>query len=107
MKKAFDLVNNTGKLKSNYFYASRRSIIVPSLCDCKTVEELFSSFTLPGQISLKSLLKRIGLEDDNLQKLLRKYNLEDVEKKYEQNIIMYEEKFKSFFNEILPPANLY
>ena len=44
MKQAFDIVNKNPKIKSSYFYASRRSIIVPSLCKINKTDEVADNF---------------------------------------------------------------
>lgn len=101
IKKAFDIVNEDLNIKSYYFYASRRSITVPSFYNCKDIYEIFSKLTLPGEITLKSLIKRIGLEDYNLEEYIKKYNLK-IDEKYPLKVIRSSKTFNEFFADILP-----
>jgi len=75
MKKAFDIVNDNKNIKSSYFYASRRSIIVPSLWKLNKADEILDVIAFNKNISIKSFLKKVGL--DNYKKVeyfLIKYN---------------------------------
>lgn len=62
LKRAFDEINDT-KICSYYLYASRRSIIVPSLANISKFNDIFELVSLPRKISIKSLLKKVGFED--------------------------------------------
>ena len=97
MKKAFDIINTT-EIKSYYFYASRRSVIVPSLCFCKNVEDIFDKIAFKKRITIKSFMKKVGLDGYDYDVTLNKYHLkEDVE--YGLDEI---KKNDSFLNEIFP-----
>ena len=75
LKKAFDIINNQKDINSRYFYASRRATIVPSLKDCNDLDDILNSIHWPKIITLNELLKKVGLDDINIDKYLIKYNL--------------------------------
>lgn len=99
MKKAFDIVNDNKNIKSSYFYASRRSIIVPSLWKLNKADEIFDVIAFNKNISIKSFLKKVGL--DNYKKVeyfLIKYNYT-----LDTSINLVNSKnFKNFLKEIFP-----
>ena len=74
MKKAFDAINNQN-IKSYYFYASRRSIIVPYLWKLEKPEKLFDAIAFNKRIKVKTFLKKIGLDDIKCDDVLNKFNL--------------------------------
>lgn len=47
----------------HYIYASRRGLIVPSLSECNSIEEMLSRMFIPKNISVKDILKKLGLND--------------------------------------------
>lgn len=73
IKKVFDIVNNTS-IKSYYFYASRRAILVPILWKLKESSEIFNIIAFNKKIKVKSFIKKVGLEDYNLSELYKKYS---------------------------------
>lgn len=93
MKKAFDIVNDN-KIKSYYLYGSRRALIVPSLFKYESIEQFMKNMTLPTTIKITLLLKKLGLEDIDLNIYTQKeiidvnkiYNLKD-EKDYQKIIV--------------------
>ena len=99
MKKAFDIINDNKNIKSSYFYASRRSIIVPSLWKLNKADEIFDVIAFNKNISIKSFLKKVGL--DNYKKVeyfLIKYNYT-----LDTSINLVNSKnFKNFLKEIFP-----
>lgn len=99
MKESFDIINKNSKTESKYFYASRRASIVPSFSQCEDVNEIFTLMTLPDTILLKTFIKRVGLEDVNLEVILKKYNLQ-LEEKYTIAFMKENENFQSFMKEI-------
>lgn len=102
MKEAFDKINDDNTIESYYFYASRRSIIVPSLYKCKNIEEVFSKMFINNTITIKSLLKKIGL-DDLIDKtnFVKKYGI-NIEDKYEFATLLNEKKIKFMFDDLFP-----
>ena len=77
MKQAFDIINDDENIKSYYFYASRRSIIVPSLWTLNSYDEIFDSIAFSEKITLKSFLKKIGLDDLKIEYVCENYGIED------------------------------
>lgn len=74
MKKAFDMINNT-EIKTYYFYASRRSTIVPLLWKLNNETEIFDVIVFNKKIMIKSFLKKVGLDNYDVSEYLEKYNL--------------------------------
>lgn len=98
MKKAFDVINKDRE--SNYFYASRRSIIVPSLKEYSNYKEIFSSMHIGNRTKIKILLKKVGLDDiiDNIN-FKKKYNI-DINKEIDFDEIYKNEKYIKLFNDL-------
>lgn len=97
-KQVFDLFNFK-KIKTEYFYASRRSIIVPSLYMIDNPLQIFDLITFSDSTKLKSLIKKIGLEDYDLSNIIDKYGLE-LDKEYK--IEYLKNNCLDFLNEIFP-----
>ncbi len=97
-KQAFDLFNFKD-IKTEYFYASRRSIIVPSLCMIDNPLKIFDVITFSDSTKLKSLIKKVGLEDYDLNDIINKYNL-DLDTEYK--IEYLKNDCIDFLNEIFP-----
>ena len=93
IKKAFDLINSKN-ISSYYMMASRRSIIVPSLCKCKDIDDIIDKIHFSKTISIQEFLKKVGLDDYKYNEMIEKYNIVE-DKKYEfEN--MYRENRKFF-----------
>ena len=75
IKNVFDILFADSGISTSYMYGSRRSLIVPSLWMCNNIEEMFDKMYLPKKIKLSSLLKKLGLDDYNLDELLVNYSL--------------------------------
>ena len=101
VKEAFDLINNDKQILSSYFYASRRSITVPSFSSCNKPNEIFDLITLPNYLTIKTLIKRLGLEDTDLNVYLKKYNLK-LDKNYSIDFIKKDKKMQEFLYNIFP-----
>lgn len=96
MKKAFDIMYP--KSKTEYIYASRRALIVPSFYNVKKPKEIFSKMNLPKEIKLIDLLERLGNDIFNINEIYNKYNLE-VNKKYNLAKLIKSEKFEKLMND--------
>lgn len=100
VKKAYDILYNN-EVDNGYFHTSRRAMIVPSLKDLKSYEEIFERIAFNKKMKLETFIKKVGLEDYDLNILLEKYDLKKTDiiniEKYIEN-----EKFKNFLIEILP-----
>lgn len=101
MKRAFDIINKE-KIKSEYFYASRRAIIVPSLKEYTNMQDIFSCMHLSENIKIKSLLKKIGLDDllDD-QNTLDSLNIE-IEKEEKLSNILNKKQYIETFQRLYP-----
>ena len=104
LKKAFDIFRQD--IKTYYFYASRRAIIVPSFIFCTTFEEFIDSYkSWPQKFSLKFLFNKLGLNINNYKKEIYKYNLN------EESIFLYKNVktdsiLKLLFDDIKTDVNL-
>ena len=84
IQKAFNIVDEKNSFHNQYFYASRRSIIVLSLWKCSNVEEMLSKMHLEKSIKINSLLKKLGLDDLMIDaSFYKKYKIKE---NYEYNI---------------------
>ncbi len=97
MKQVFDIVNNS-KIKSYYFYASRRAVIVPYLWMIKNKEEIFKVIAFNKKITVQSFIKKVGLEDYDLTHILERYNYNLLTEINTEEL----ESFNDFFEEIFP-----
>lgn len=100
MKRAFDVINNNPTIESKYFYASRRSIIVPSLKDCGNINEILSRMYISKHTKIKSILKKIGLDDTIDENFfLSNYGVNINEEITLENIYT-NEKYNRMFNDL-------
>ena len=97
MEKAFNIINK--EFDTMYLYASRRALIVPTIWMNIELENVISSMFFNNSISLKAFFKKLGLDIENYEKLLEKYDY-----KSQQLINIFEikndEKFKKFYEDI-------
>ncbi len=100
MKKAFDIINDNKE--SSYFYASRRSIIVPSLKEYDNYKDMLASMYINDTTKIKILLKKCGLDDmiDTMD-FQKKYNV-NIEKEIFLHEIFDKEKYVNMFNDLFP-----
>lgn len=99
IKEIFDIIYQDDKVETTYLYASRRSILVPAFAEINSINEIFNIMTLPGKIKLSSFLKRLGLDDFELNDILEKYQL-DYNKKYVVEEIKKDDNFQKFLEEL-------
>lgn len=100
MKKAFDIINVNSGIRSYYFYASRRAIIVPSLFKCNSIEEILGRLSIGRKTNIETILKKMGL-DDQLENIRIKYNI-NTKKEYFYKDLMKDEKITKLLNDIYP-----
>lgn len=102
MQKAFNIVDENSSIYNQYFYASRRSIIVLSLWKCINVEEMFSKMHLNKSIKIKSLLKKLGLDDLELDDTF--YKKYKIKENYEYSIdsLMKNNNTKKMLEDLYP-----
>ncbi|MCZ6105400.1 HAD-IA family hydrolase [Campylobacter ureolyticus] len=73
IKKAYDIIfPNSNNM---YFYASRRSLIVPTLFRINSFDDINNSIFYKDKIKLSTFIKSVGLEDLDLEEKFKKYNL--------------------------------
>lgn len=93
MKRAFDIIQPNNK--SQYFYASRRSLLVPTIWMCSNFKEILNRIHLPKEITVEALLKKLGLEPNKYKDVIEKYNYSLNQK---INIRQYIDKEIEFFS---------
>ena len=90
MKAAYDILFNG---ETHYLYASRRSLIVPSLWKASNYNSMMN---IPKRIKLKYLLERIGINNID-QNELNAFDLVK-EEEYDYDSLIVNEKFENFIN---------
>ncbi len=73
LKKAFDLINDTN-IESKYLYVSRRSTRVSTLKSLNNLDDILKVINLRKVSTLESFFENVGLDINNYEKLLKKYN---------------------------------
>lgn len=94
MKKAYEMISET---EVKYIYASRRALIVPTIWMYNNFEELKENMYLPRKIKVKSFLKKLGLEPQKYEKIVKKYKYDLNDDIYTQNL---NEENLAFFAEV-------
>lgn len=84
-----------------YMYGSRRSLIVPMLWKCNSLEEVVSSIAFAAKITVENIIKRCGLNPHDYERVIRKYGFEPHELQIFADLLE-EEKFNDLFTEIFP-----
>ena len=87
-----------------YMFASRRALTVPTLClyeELKNPSYLIDIYFIPARLKMIELIKMIGLEDIDINHILKKYNF-NLTDRINSEFISNDSKFKSFYNEIYP-----
>lgn len=105
MKKALEIIAPEYLQRINYLYGSRRAIIVPSLSDCKNIEEILKKFKLRKYESIQSILKRFGIEKNNreFRDIKAQYLIDPMQKVDStvfQNETVYRKIIESYLSEI-------
>lgn len=105
MKEAFDII--CPNVDSNYLYASRRAIIVPTLSKYSNTQDMLKNFKLRKFESIQSILKRLGIdmEEKEIINVLRRKNINlNPTEKVNSSLFINEEVYKRslelFKNEI-------
>lgn len=102
IKKAFDSL--FPDFNTCYMFASRRALTVPTLClyeELKNPSYLIDIYFIPARLKMIELIKMIGLEDIDINHILKKYNF-NLTDRINSDFISNDSKFKSFYNEIYP-----
>lgn len=99
IQKAYNLFNNINE--DHYFYASRRSLIIPTLWMDKDLKAMTDKLYIRDSIKIKNLFRKLGLEEESYKKIVLKYGYNiDKELKYKE---LFDDKiFKKIFAEVKP-----
>ena len=76
LKRAFDIVNDTNEIKSNYIYVSRRSVRPALLQNINNIDDLKHIIKIKDTTNVKKFLKDMGLNEEKEIKIFQKYNYE-------------------------------
>lgn len=99
IQKAYNLYNDIDE--NNYFYASRRSLIIPTLWMENDLKSMIDKLYIRDSIKIGNLFRKLGLEVDDYKKIVGKYNYKiDKELKYTE--LFEDEKFIKIFDEVKP-----
>ena len=102
IKNAFDIL--FPDFNTNYMFASRRGLIVPSLYLYKELKDpgyLKNIYLFYDEINIGDLIRMLGLDDVDLSPILEKYNFNLIDK-IDLEFISNDFQFKSFYHEIYP-----
>ena len=95
MKLAYETLY--GKDDNNiYMYASRRSLIVPTLWNCENYSDMFSKYTIKSKLTVIKAFNILGLDDKTISKHLSKSDYEMVIDKKE----LFQEDFQNKYNDL-------
>lgn len=96
ISKAYNLIDKDTKV--NYFYASRRALIVPTLWLCDDLKSMTDKLYIRDYIKVGNLFRKLGLEKEIYQPIVEKNNFKcDQEIKYED---LFSKEFLTLFNEL-------
>lgn len=93
-------IRKSGCIEEQYIYVSRRALIVPTLWKCHSLQEVVDTMYFQKRGTIKSFLKRVGLEPDKQEARLRKYGY-GLCTIYVYKTLFDEENFGNFFQEVL------
>lgn len=94
MQKAFE---NVSDIKTEYMYASRRALIVPTIWKYEDLESLKKNMKFPRQVTIKSMLKKMGLDSEKYKDIVEKYGYKLDDEILEEDI---SESNLKFYGEI-------
>ena len=100
LKNAFDIINDSN-IKTEYFYASRRALIVPSLYKEKNPNVIFDKIKFDNKITLKSFIKKIGLNYKDVMEYIKRYNF-NIDNNYDLKYLKENNEFQNFLQDIFP-----
>lgn len=98
LQKAYKLIDE--KMESQYFYISRKSVIIPLLYYTDSFKEFLGLYkSWPKNVKIKQILSRMGLEPELVCGDLKKYNLsQDDEIPF--NELVMNQALKKFYVDI-------
>ena len=80
IKKSYEIMYPKEKCK--YLYTSRKSLSLPSMKNCATIQEKLNCVTLPPMFTIDTLLGAFGLEYNKFDSVLKDVKIEKSEKFY-------------------------
>lgn len=99
IQKAYNLYNEIND--NHYFYASRRSLIVPTLWMEDDLKSMTDKLYIRDSIKIGNLFRKLGLENGEFKKIVKKYGYEiDRELNYKE--LFADKIFKNIFEEVKP-----
>lgn len=102
LKKAFDAIKSCD-VKSVYFLASRRSLILPSICFSETFEDFYCTVleVFPYSFTVDYLLKVTEIDAEDIPRIMEisGYRTEDV---LSRDSLLADKKFQNLFDIIKP-----
>lgn len=82
-----------------YMFASRRAYIVPTLWNCRSLEEAVSTMFFPRLGTVDSFIKKMGLQPKEYETTIKKFGYKPG-MNYTFSKLFLEEGFNKFFDEI-------
>ena len=98
MQKAFQILNNEN-IENEYMYASRRALIVPTIWMYNKLEDVLENMFLEPKVSVNAILKRLGLNPNEKEELLKQYNLE-LKSILDTKNILSNNDFMNFYKQV-------
>lgn len=100
LQKAYNIIDPM--METEYFYASRRAVIVPLLSFANTLQDVLHIYrSWPDEIKVSSFLGRVGIAPSKVEKIIKKYGFSlDTRLKY--NELLQNEKFVALYTELRP-----
>lgn len=99
IEKAYKLMYKEKNLECTYMYASRSSLIVPTLWMCKSFKEIQQSMFIPRIGTIEEFLNQIGLNSSEYKGIIEEYGY-DLKKVYLYQDLFKETSFCGFFEQI-------
>lgn len=100
MKQAFDNMKTLDE-KTHYMYCSRRSFIVPTLCENSDFESVFDAaiYSTIKRITLREFIEHIGLEPPEYEAKIHSFGL-DMDTIFQREEFLQSKAVRSFYEEI-------
>ena len=99
-QKGFNKLNTN--IENQYFYISRKSIILPILQYCTSFNEMLNCYkSFPKAFKISFLLDKFGLKNYNLDSIIKRYNY-SLQTEITIKQIINDKKLKDFCEELVP-----
>ena len=99
LQQAYKLIDPN--MPTEYFFASRRAVIVPGLCFSSQLSDIFKVYkSWPTKITIASFLNRVGIETDEVSDIIQAFGfscdskLKSYELQNNKNFIDFYEKLR-------------